>query len=145
MSNSARIQLTFNLDDSVEQEIYNVLREIPKRRKAKYVSKVLYDAIHQESNAAQLAELIAKYLSEKISVSQPINPEINQQVPKRKRGRPRKEKSGIVLEASTKSNAEIFQSQKENINKSLAPDTSPIEVLPDDEMLASMMAAVGEV
>ena len=166
MSREGRIQLFFHLDDPEERAVYEWLCANSYRRKAQAVCELYRKAqLDEERLAERVATRVLAGLSQTVmQTQQSIQPQQSKQSQqtvtgvKRERGRPRKIKPDDANQPVTLQTYGIQQSYQSMPQQpdpipaiqrvaTYQPSTGPVnpdnDLLPDDDMLASMTAFVG--
>lgn len=150
---TVRIQISLHLDDPIQKHAFDVLNGLSRSARRQYICNLIRtNGLVTSEN--ELAELIAQKVSEKLA-EKDVRPERKSPTGK-KRGRPPKthaktDSEGMGLsECTTKP---VLQTEPQPVQaRSTSPSTTPKhivsdkteEILPDDDMLASMSAFVGE-
>ena len=147
MNNTVRIQISLHLDDPVQKHAFEVLNNLSRSARRQYVCNLIRTN-GLVASEDELAELIAQKVSEKLAEKN-IAPERRESTGK-KRGRP--PKTGVKTERGETNSSEekskpvsrtdTQPAQKQEDLTSFIPKQK--EILPDDDMLASMSAFVGE-
>ena len=139
MSDTRRVTLTFDLDNEDERQAFNIINSLGYRNKAKGVTQLLLKENKKRTQAEEIAEKVVQLLQEHnvaIGISPATKPILTDQ-PKRKRGRPRKNPEPLSIPATVSAPVQILQQP----THSITDDTA--DMLPDDDMLASMQAFIG--
>lgn len=147
MNNTVRIQISLHLDDPVQKHAFEVLNSLSRSARRQYVCNLIRTN-GLVASEDELAELIAQKVSERLAEKN-IAPERGKTTGK-KRGRPPKNRTKTEREeiSSSKqmqeavSQAKSQLAQKQEDSALFQPKQK--EILPDDDMLASMSAFVGE-
>ena len=156
-----RVQLFFHLDDPEERAVYEFLCSGQFRKKTQAVCELYRKAqIGEEQTAERIAALVIAGLSQTRPPKASVKPQQAVTGEKRKRGRPRKIRPAepaqsvnqppIALEQTNQTSSQSYQAPASTVQEAAvdnqtstglaAPDG---DLLPDDDMLASMSAFVG--
>lgn len=139
MSNTKRVTLTFDLNNEDERQVFDIINSLGYRNKAKGVTQLLLKESRKRTQAEEIAEKVVQLLQERnvaVGISRTTKA-ISYDQPKRKRGRPRKNPEPLSMPAAVSAPAQIPQQPTQSITDNAA------DMLPDDDMLASMQAFIG--
>ena len=142
MPNTKRVSLTFDLDNGDERQVYELLQNMGYRNKTTGLVQLLSRKSDNQSLAEEIAEKVVSLLKEQSVVmatsasSVSVSPD---QQPKRKRGRPRK---NPVPAGAAFTPVEPKKPTPAPQSTQSIPDDGN-DILPDDDMLASMQAFIG--
>ena len=142
MPNTKRVSLTFDLDNGDERQVYELLQNMGYRNKTKGLVQLLSRKSDNQSLAEEIAEKVVSLLKEQSVVMATSASSVSvlpDQQPKRKRGRPRKNPvpaGAAFIPVEPQKPTPTPQS-----TQSIPDDGN--DILPDDDMLASMQAFIG--
>lgn len=142
MPNTKRVSLTFDLDNGDERQVYELLQNMGYRNKTKGLVQLLSQKNDNQSLAEEIAEKVVSLLKEQSVVMATSASSVSvlpDQQPKRKRGRPRK---NPVLTGAAFTPVEPQKPTPAPQSTQSIPDDGN-DILPDDDMLASMQAFIG--
>ena len=142
MPNTKRVSLTFDLDNGDERQVYELLQNMGYRNKTKGLVQLLSRKNDNQSLAEEIAEKVVSLLKEQSVVMATSASSVSvlpDQQPKRKRGRPRK--NPVPVGAAFIPVEPQKPTPAPQSTQSIPDDGN--DILPDDDMLASMQAFIG--
>lgn len=142
MPNTKRVSLTFDLDNGDERQVYELLQNMGYRNKTKGLVQLLSRKNDNQSLAEEIAEKVVSLLKEQSVVMATSASSVSvlpDQQPKRKRGRPRK--NPVPADAAFTPVEPQKPTPAPQSTQSIPDDGN--DILPDDDMLASMQAFIG--
>lgn len=142
MPNTKRVSLTFDLDNGDERQVYELLQNMGYRNKTKGLVQLLSRKNDNQSLAEEIAEKVVSLLKEQSVVMATSASSVSvlpDQQPKRKRGRPRK--NPVPADTAFTPVEPQKPTPAPQSTQSIPDDGN--DILPDDDMLASMQAFIG--